>query len=157
MAFSKHEGLLMNRIGKIAVTSLCMCGLLGASVSAMAESPQQRDASELARYQRFAGPTQDSMRFFHLDNFQYLGENAQGDKTIAVFTGVNNVYLFTVQSPCLDLENAFAIGVTSGAGSVHARFDSITYGHHGNCRIATIRKVDYKAMQAERASGEKAR
>lgn len=130
-------------------TAAMLCGLSGI---AAADSPSQRDAANLARYERFASPPQDSVHYFRLDRFQYLGPDAKGDDVVAVWTGVNQVYLLTVESPCLRLEFANAIGLTSTAGNLNARMDSIKYDHGRQCRIETIRKVDYKAMKSEKAS-----
>ncbi|HXS73393.1 MAG TPA: DUF6491 family protein [Rhodanobacteraceae bacterium] len=124
------------------------------SLAAIAQSPKQRDAENLARFQHYASPPQDSMHYFRLDRFQSLGPNAQGDDVLAVWTGVNQVYLLTVESPCLRLEYANAIALTSTSGNVNARMDYIRYGRDRQCRIETIRKVDYKAMRAARSSAQ---
>jgi uncharacterized protein DUF6491 len=108
------------------------------------------EAAELARYQRFASPAQDSAHILRVDNFIYLGTDAQGNKAVAVRTGFNQIYLFTVV-PCPRLEQASTIGLTSAGGSVHAGADFIKYGdrlagHTWECRIKTIQQVNYKAM-----------
>jgi hypothetical protein len=121
------------------------------SLAAFAQSPKQRDAENLARFQRHASPPQDSMHYFRIDNFQYLGKNAQGEDAVALWTGVNQVYLLMLQSPCINLEYANAIGLTSTSGSVNARMDFIKYDHGRQCRIETIQGVDYKAVRAEMA------
>lgn len=89
------------------------------------------------------------MHYFRLDNFQYLGRNSKGENAIAVWTGVNQVYLLTLQNPCINLDSALAIGMTSTSGDVNAGMDYVKYSHNGpqQCRIMTIRKVDYKAMR----------
>jgi hypothetical protein len=124
--------------------------------SAWAQSPKQRDAAELARFERHASPPQDSMHYFRLDNFQYLGKNAGGEDAIAVWTGVNQVYLLTLQAPCVNLDLPLAIGLTSTSGSVNARMDYVKYNYNGpqQCRIETIRKVDYKALRAEKEAAK---
>ncbi|MER3546806.1 MAG: hypothetical protein C4338_04035 [Rhodanobacteraceae bacterium] len=119
-----------------------------------ADSPKQRDAAELARFERYASPPQDHMHYFQLQNFQYLGKNAQNADVIAVWTGVNQVYLLTLEQPCINLDFAFAIGLTSTAGSVNARMDRVKYDHGRECRIMQIQKVDYKAMRAAQQAGK---
>ena len=120
-----------------------------------AQSPKQRDATDLARFESYAGPPQRDMHYFRLDNFQYLGRNAKGEDTIAVWTGVNQVYMLTLEKPCIDIDFAFAIGLTSTMGDVNAGMDYVKYSRNGprQCRILQIQKVDYKAMRAEKARG----
>ncbi len=118
------------------------------SMGAWADSPKQRDAAELARFERYASRPQDSMHYFQLQKFQYLGKNAQDADVIAVWTGVNQVYLLTLEQPCINLDFAFAIGLTSTAGNVNARMDYVKYDHGQRCRIMQIQKVDYKALRA---------
>ena len=120
-----------------------------------AQSSSDRIAQELARFERYAAPPQDSMHYFRLDNFQYLGKNARGEDAIAVWTGVNQVYLLTLEKPCINLDFAFAIGLTSTSGDVNAGMDYVKYNRNGpqQCRILAIQKVDYKAMRAEKAQG----
>ena len=103
----------------------------------------------LARFERYAGAPQRSMHYFRLDNFDYLGKNTEGEDEIAVWTGVNELYLLTLAKPCTQVEFADAIGLTSTSGDVNAGMDFVKYNRGGSqqCRIDTIRKVDYKAMQ----------
>ncbi|HET6906443.1 MAG TPA: DUF6491 family protein [Rhodanobacteraceae bacterium] len=127
--------------------ALLGCGLLALPI-AHAGGPDV--PAELARYQQFASPPQASAHILRVDNFIYLGTDAQGDKVLAVRTGFNQVYLITVLS-CPRLEEASAIRLTSAAGNVHAGTDFVDYGdvtagHGWQCRIKTIQQVDYKAM-----------
>lgn len=123
------------------------------AVAALAQSPRQRDAENLARFQRYASPPQDSVHYFRTDGFQYLGRNAQGQDALALWTGVNQVYLLTLQSPCINLEYAHGIALTSTSGNVNARMDFVKY-NRGECRIETIQKVDYKAVRAARRNAQ---
>ena len=138
--------------------TVLVAAMLAATLVASAwagQSPRERDANALARFERYAGPPQRDMHYFRLDNFQYLGRDAKGQDAIAVWTGVNQVYLLTLEKPCIDLDFAFAIGLTSTSGDVNAGMDYVKYNRNGprQCRILQIRKVDYKAMQAEKARG----
>ena len=139
----------MKRIVMVAATLSTML-----SIGAWAASPRQRDAAELARFERYASPPQDSMHYFQLQNFQYLGKNAQNADVVAVWTGVNQVYMLTLEQPCINLDFAFSIGLTSTAGSINARMDYVKYDHGKRCRIMTIQKVDYKAMRAAQESAK---
>jgi uncharacterized protein DUF6491 len=132
---------------------------LGASlvaVAACAQSPRQRDAANLAIFQRYASLPQDSVHYFRTDGFEYLGKNAQGEDTVALWTGVNQVYLLTLQSPCINLQYANGIALTSTAGSVNARMDFVKYDRDRECRIETIQKVDYKAVRAAEKNAQPA-
>lgn len=121
-------------------------------LAAFAQSPTQREAARLALFQDHASPPQRSMHYFHTDGFEYLGKNAQGDDALALWTGVNEVYLLTLQSPCIDLDRPLAIGLTSTSGEVNARMDYVKYDHGRQCKIEAIQKVDYKAVKAAGAS-----
>lgn len=134
----------MNAASRFAIAALASA----MAVVALAKSPKQRDAENLALFQRYASPPQDSMHYFRTEGFQYLGENAQGDVALALWTGPNIVWLLTLQSPCTNLDFARAIALTSFSGSVHARTDSVKYGRGWQCRIETIQKVDYKSVRA---------
>ena len=129
---------------------------LAAAVSmvAIADSPRQRDAENLALFQRFASPPQESMHYFRTDGFDYLGKDAQGQDALALWTGVNQVWLLTLQSPCNNLDLANAIGLTSTSGDVNARMDYVKYGHGRRCKIETIQKVDYKALRAAKVNAQ---
>lgn len=133
----------MNTASRLAVATAAFV----MSVGAFAQSPTQRDARNLALFQRYASPPQDSVHYFRTDGFQYLGRNAQGDDAIALWTGVNQAYLLTLESPCINLEYANGIALTSTSGSINARMDFVKYDRHRQCRIETIQKVDYKAVR----------
>ena len=142
----------MKTLRTFSLVAMALAGLLALPVLAR-ESPAQRDAADLARFQRFASPPQDSMHYWQINRFQYLGPDAKGNDALALWTGVNQVYLVTVDSPCLRLEYANAISLTSVSRNVNARMDYVRYGHGNRCRINTIQKVDYKAMLAEDKAG----
>ena len=139
---------------KTAMVAATLAAMLAANAWA-GQSPTERSAKELARFERYAGAPQRDMHYFRLDNFQYLGKNAKGEDAIAVWTGVNQVYLLTLEKPCINLDFALAIGLTSTSGDVNAGMDYVKYNRNGpqQCRILAIRKVDYKAMRAEKAQG----
>ena len=138
----------MNTASRFAVAALAAAVCLGA----FAQSPTQREAARLALFQSHASPPQRSMHYFRTDGFEYLGKNAQGGDALALWTGVNQVYLLTLQPPCIDLDRPLAIGLTSTSGEVNARMDYVRYDHGRQCKIETIQKVDYKAVKAANAS-----
>jgi hypothetical protein len=129
-----------------------MAALVSAvSLVASAQGPEQREAERLALFQRHASPPQQSMHYFRTEGFEYLGKNAQDEDVLALWTGVNKVWLLTLQSPCTSLDFANAIGLTSTSGEVNAHMDWVKYGHGRQCLIESIQKVDYKAVRAEQA------
>lgn len=140
----------MNTASRFAIAALA----LAISAIALASSPKQRDAENLALFQQYASPPQDSMHYFRTDGFEYLGKNAQGDVALALWTGPSKVWLLTLQSPCPNLDFANAIALTSFSGDVHARSDFVKYGRGWQCRIESIQKVDYKALRAAKVSGQ---
>lgn len=141
------------KIARCVLAVMVALGVIGISTIAAAQPPSQRDAANLARFERYAGTPQDSLHYFRTDGFQYLGRDARGDESLAVWTGVNDVYLFKLQTPCINLQYANAIGLTSTSGNVNARMDDVKYGHGRECRIETIQKVDYKRLRTDQRAG----
>ncbi|HEX6613921.1 MAG TPA: DUF6491 family protein [Rhodanobacteraceae bacterium] len=142
----------MKSASRFAVSALAAA----ASLAALAQSPAQRNARDLALFQRYASPPQESVHYFRTDGFKYLGTNAQGDEAIALWTGVNQVYLLTLQQPCTHLDLARSIALTSTSGNVNARMDFVKYGRGRECRIETIQKVDYRAVRAAMKAAQSA-
>jgi hypothetical protein len=74
-----------------------------------------------------------------------------------VYTTPSDAYLLAVRPPCTDLNWVQNIGLTSTAGTVNARLDSVTV-RGWRCPIAEIRRIDYARMRADmRAEAEKAK
>lgn len=142
----------MKSASRFAVSALAAA----VSLAAFAQSPAQRNARDLALFQRYASPPQESVHYFRTDGFNYLGTNAQGDEAIALWTGVNQVYLLTLQQPCTHLDLARSIALTSTSGNVNARMDFVKYGRGRECRIETIQKVDYRAVRAAMKAAQSA-
>lgn len=141
--------------GQVRVTSKYL-GLAGVLVLAgVASSPvcAQQTASEradLARYERYAEPPIDQVHFFRIDGFEYLAPDR-----VAVWFGVNQMYLLTVQQPCNNLAFANAIGLTARDGMLHARFDAVTFRHQ-RCQITAITPVNELQMKRDAAHAAKA-
>jgi hypothetical protein len=72
---------------------------------------------------------------------------AYSGEPINEFTWLD-AYLITVGPPCDNLQFAKRIGLTSIAGAVHSRFDSLIVGQW-RCPIDEIRRVDYRRMKAD--------
>jgi hypothetical protein len=135
----------------IAIRFVVAAVAAAVSLAASAQGPKQREAERLALFQRYASPPQRSVHYFRTDGFEYLGKDAQGNDAVALWTDVNRVYLLTLEPPCINLQYALSIGVTSFSGEVNARTDFVKYDHGRQCRIEAIQKVDYKALKADKA------
>jgi hypothetical protein len=123
-----------------------------ASLAAACSHMKNRESDEqvLARYMDNAGEP--------IEHFSYLGRfdgwRALGRDKLVVWTGINDAYLLTVQTPCTNLPFANAVGLTTTTGTVSRGFDSVKVGRGEECRINEIRKVDYKKVrEIERAGG----
>jgi hypothetical protein len=132
--FAKFAGWVLLLAGFVAVPALA-----------------QQTASEradLARYQKYAGAPVDHVRYFTIEGFQYLAP----DK-LAIWFGVNKLYLLTVQTPCTNLAFANAIGLTSRNNMLYSNFDFVAFRHQ-RCKVLKIVPVDELKMKqdAERAA-----
>ena len=100
------------------------------------------------------------------DRFTWLGRfdswQPVGRYELVVSTSPSDAYLLKVAPPCQNLQFANRIGLTSTAGSVSSRFDSVIVGQmpgwRDRCQIEEIRKVDYRRMKADvRLDAQRAR
>jgi Family of unknown function (DUF6491) len=126
-------------------TCASLVALILASLTACATTAaagRARTAQQLARYERFAGAP--------IESFTYLGRyyswSPLGPRQLLVRTTLDSAYLITVQPPCIGLQYALGIRVTSDAHTVTRRIDAITFDHQ-HCFISEIRPVDYRAMK----------
>ena len=120
----------------------------GAVVLAACASVSQRalkDQAERDRYVSYAGAP--------IDQFTYLGRfdswHALSRNELVVFTTINDVYLLKVWQPCIGLQFATRVGVTSTGGTVHRGLDSVLVDDQ-QCPVDEIRPVDYRKMLADR-------
>jgi hypothetical protein len=110
------------------------------------------------RYNAYAGEPIDRFTWLsRFDSWQPIGRYE-----LVVFTSPGDAYLLKVAPPCESLQFANTVGVTSTAGSVSSRFDSVIVGRwpgwRDRCQIEEIRKVDYRRMRADlRLDAQRAR
>lgn len=130
----------------IALIVLALAGLAACS----SISPAQRNAQALAQYTQYAGePVSDFRYYSRLRTFQALSN----DK-VFVRTGNSDAYLLTV-FPCINLEFATRIGMSTQFGAVRSGFDDVLVDGE-RCRISEIRPVNYRQMRADaKESGPK--
>jgi hypothetical protein len=132
--------------------------LLGGCASAI---PLHEDLTEVRdRYSAYGGPPIDSFTWMG----SYDGWEDLGKDQLVLFTGPSDAYLIKVWPTC-DLRFGIErLGLSTTASTVNARLDSITYYSQATgpmrCPIEEIRKVNYRAMQADlkaaRAAGKAA-
>ena len=128
---------------------LLAAALLCCSLAACATDGRLGSAERLELYRAHAGPPQNDMQLFGSLN----GWNELGDRALAVWTRPSEAYLLELTGPCQNLPYAQAIGLTSRAGRVSARFDKVLVQGGGPgagfpCHIASIRRLDVKALRA---------
>jgi hypothetical protein len=131
----------MKKFPKVAGLTLLL------AVAAVLPAIAQQTASEradLARYQEYAGAPVDSVHYFQIDGFQYLAP----DK-LAIWFGVNKLYLLTVETPCNNLAFANGIALTSKNNMLHKNFDFVTFDHQ-RCKILKIEPVNELKMKQDR-------
>jgi len=121
--------------------------LLLAGAAALPAIAQQTSSerADLARYQKYAGAPVDNVRYFQINGFQYLAP----DK-VAVWFGVNKLYLLTVETPCNNLAFANGIGLTAKNQMLYKNFDFVTFDHQ-RCKILKIEPVNELKMKQDRA------
>ena len=129
------------------VSALLMAGIAGSPVWAQQTGSERAD---LARYQKYAEVPVDHVRYFQINGFQYLAP----DK-LAVWFGVNKLYLLTVQTPCNNLAFANGIGLTSKNNTLYKDFDFVTFDHQ-RCKILKIEPVNELQMKQDREKEKKA-
>ncbi|MBN8735227.1 MAG: hypothetical protein J0H27_03050 [Xanthomonadales bacterium] len=138
----------MPTVRKIAAFMLLLAGF--AALPAWAQQTDSERA-DLARYQKYAEAPVDHVRYFQINGFQYLAPD-----TVALWFGVNKLYLLTVQTPCSNLAFANGIGLTSRNNMLYRNFDFITFDHQ-RCKILKIVPVDELKMKQDAEKARKAK
>lgn len=107
-------------------------------------SPREREEAALERYSAHAGEPVSSFHLRSMREWVSLGRTH-----LAVYTSVNEAWLLEIEQPCHGLDFARAVQLTSTGSRVYSRFDTVRFEEQ-ICRIREIRKVDVRAMKAER-------
>ncbi len=133
------EGVTMRSSFK---TSVILLGVLALLVSGLAlADTAQVQAKNLARFEKYAGKSVDTITVFQQQGWQPLGP-----QHIALWTGVNQVYLIKVAKPCINLQWANGVGITPHMNRLRARFD-VVYVQGQACEILSMQPVNYLAMR----------
>ena len=130
----------MKKFPKAVGLAALLAGAAAVPVMAQQTSSERVD---LARYQKYAGAPVDSVRYFQINGFQYLAP----DK-VAIWFGVNKLYLLTVQTPCNNLAFANGIGLTAKNNMLYRDFDFVTFDHQ-RCKILRIEPVNELKMKQD--------
>ena len=124
--------------------------LLAASIAtllAACATTRMGDAEKLALYQSNAAAPVKTIRYTDPISWEKVD-----DDHLLLTLRPREVYLMTVDGPCLDWAGALpAIGISAQAGFVSAGFDRIQVPDvPGGCRIREIRPVDIVAVRRAR-------
>jgi hypothetical protein len=132
----------MKKLPEVVGLAFLLAGVVALPAIAQQTSSERAD---LARYQQYAGAPVDNVHYFQINGFQYLAP----DK-VAVWFGVNKLYLLTVQLPCNNLAFANGIGLTAKNQMLYRNFDFVTFDHQ-RCKIVKIEPIDELKMKQDRA------
>jgi Family of unknown function (DUF6491) len=130
----------MKAFPNFAVFVLLLVGIGGSPAWAQQTNAERAD---LARYQKYAGAPVDHVQYFQINGFQYLAPNK-----LAIWFGVNKLYLLTVQTPCNNLAFANGIGLTARNNVLYSKFDAVTFRHQ-RCTILKIEPVNELQMKRD--------
>lgn len=131
----------------LLITVVLAGALAGCSSVPYAQRQQQRQAA----YAAAAGAPVQSFHFFNLWSWEPLS-----DTEVVVYTQPNRAWLLGLDGHCQNLEFTQAIGLTSSAGEVSARFDKVLTGRqYIPCTIMKIRPVDVKRLHIEQEAQRK--
>lgn len=141
----------MQRAYRGAAITMLTVAMLAACQSGIPRHESQAQMRE--RYAAYAGQPLDRMTWLgHFYSWESLGDNR-----LVVYTTPSDAYLLSVTPPCTDLNFVQSIGLTSTAGTVYPRLDSVKV-RGWRCPIAEIRRIDYARMRADlRAEDAKAK
>jgi hypothetical protein len=124
----------------LALTVLAACSTAIPKRVSVAERREQ--------FLQYAGPP--------VDTFTYLGRyyawRPLGKLQLVIWTTINDAYLITVLPPCVGLDFATGIRLTSTGHTVTRGIDAIEFDQQ-HCFISQIRPVDYLAMKKATHSG----
>ena len=141
----------MQRAYRGAAITMLTVAMLAACQSGIPRHESQAQMRE--RYAAYAGQPLDRMTWLgHFYSWESLGDNR-----LVVYTTPSDAYLLSVTPPCTDLNFVQSIGLTSTAGTIYPRLDSVKV-RGWRCPIAEIRRIDYARMRADlRAEDAKAK
>lgn len=121
--------------------------ILLAACAGSAERAEQR-ATAADRYMAYAGEPIDRFGYSRIQSWTPVSENQ------FVLWTRGNAYMLTVSRPCINLDYANRISLSSQSGTwVTTGTDFVTFDDQ-RCRILEIREVDDRRMKADMHSSE---
>ncbi|MFT3898235.1 MAG: DUF6491 family protein [Thermomonas sp.] len=144
----------VSRIARIASPMLLSMALVSC---ASTPEKQASDAAQQALYRNHAGQPVRSFHFFgRIDSWTPLD-----DKTVVIWTRMNEAWLLDLSGPCNGLQYTPMIGLTSTGSTVSARFDKILVRDNNPvnipCVISEIRPIDVPALKAAQREAREAK
>ena len=122
----------MNPKAILLALSFCIAASAGA---------RESDEARAARYEQFAGEPVAQVK-----NFQLWRHEILDDDRLVVWGKPGQTYLLTFREPCVDIEWAHALGLSSSLGTMRADYDYVS-ARGQRCYIRTIRPVNERAMR----------
>lgn len=125
----------------ITLRTVLVAGILAALSTTAFASAKIEGERDIARYQNAAGQAVEQIPFRTLVDWQALD-----DHSLAVWTASNKPWLVSVATPCdASIMSTNDVEFTSQQGTLKAGTDYVKVGNK-ECRVATIRPVDYKEV-----------
>ncbi len=132
--------------------------LLAAALAACAQQPARQappsggqaaasagHASSTIDYNKYV---QSTVPWFQFSSLYDWDSNQRG--SVVVWTTPGQAYLLTLSGPCLGLQHAFTIGLTSHSGLVSSNRDAVL-AKGDRCPIIRIQRLDARAIRALRS------
>ena len=120
-----------------------LTGLLGGCATTVVPK-QVSDSERREQFLHYAGPPIESVTYLQ----HYYAWRPLGNLQLVLWTTINDAYLLSVLPPCVGLDFADGISVTSSSNTITRGVDAVRFDHQ-YCYISQIRHVDYEAMKRE--------
>jgi hypothetical protein len=131
------------------LTLLVLTGFL-AACAGPGEVREGNRADEMAIYERHAGASETWVRFSNIRNWQAVGYDS-----VVLELGGSRHYLVNLFGAChLDLNSGVTLQLVTSRRNVLSEFDKVIVAGQP-CQIQSIRRLDYKAVQAELEANDK--
>ena len=124
---------------------LLLAAVLAACAQQPARQPSTHHPPATIDYDKYV---QGTVPWFQFNSLYDWDSNRLG--SVVVWTTPRQAYLLTLVGPCLGLQNAFVIALTSQSGLVNSNRDYVIAGGD-RCQIMRIDRLDAKAIRAVRA------
>jgi Family of unknown function (DUF6491) len=103
-----------------------------------------RDRERVEQFEKYAGPPVERINYIGL----YQNLHAIDHYKAVVWVGVEDVYLLTVGTPCVNLRLAEHLGLSTTGHTINTHFDAVLADGR-RCLIMEIRPVNYHQMRID--------